>query len=129
LIIVAGLGRRRGGAHGAVRVTSSISQPRSRRPSARGLGRDVGAREQHPVHRVEHLVVRRELVEQAERATAPRSGTSSGLRPKSATRLRGRLSPTQAIFTPGERPGVQAELSNFSHTARTALVEVKTTHW
>ncbi|SLI39612.1 Uncharacterised protein [Mycobacteroides abscessus subsp. abscessus] len=38
-------------------------------------------------------------------------------------------SPTQAIFTPEKARASRPNSANFSHTARTALVEVKTTHW
>ena len=37
--------------------------------------------------------------------------------------------PTQAIFTPENARASRPNSSNFSHTARTALVEVKTIHW
>ena len=37
--------------------------------------------------------------------------------------------PTQAIFTPENARASRPNSSNFSHTARTALVEVNTTHW
>ena len=37
--------------------------------------------------------------------------------------------PTQAIFTPENARASRPNSLNFSHTARTALVEVKTTHW
>lgn len=38
-------------------------------------------------------------------------------------------SPTHAIFTPENARASRPKASNFSHTARTALVEVNTTHW
>ena len=38
-------------------------------------------------------------------------------------------SPTQAILTPENARASSPNASNFSHTARTALVEVNTTHW
>ena len=37
--------------------------------------------------------------------------------------------PTQAIFTPENARASSPNSANFSHTARTALVEVNTTHW
>lgn len=37
--------------------------------------------------------------------------------------------PTHAIFTPEKARASRPNASNFSHTARTALVEVNTTHW
>src|SRR3954464_3778302 len=37
--------------------------------------------------------------------------------------------PTQAIFTPEKARASRPNSLNFSHTARTALVEVNTTHW
>ena len=37
--------------------------------------------------------------------------------------------PTQAIFTPENARASRPNSLNFSHTARTALVEVNTTHW
>ena len=36
---------------------------------------------------------------------------------------------TQAIFTPENARASSPNSANFSHTARTALVEVNTTHW
>ena len=38
-------------------------------------------------------------------------------------------SPTQAILTPENARASRPNSANFSHTARTALVEVNTTHW
>ena len=38
-------------------------------------------------------------------------------------------SPTQAIFTPENARASSPNSANFSHTARTAFVEVNTTHW
>ena len=38
-------------------------------------------------------------------------------------------SPTQAIFTPENARASRPNSANFSHTARTALVEVKISHW
>ncbi|SKJ66951.1 Uncharacterised protein [Mycobacteroides abscessus subsp. massiliense] len=37
--------------------------------------------------------------------------------------------PTHAIFTPEKARASRPNSANFSHTARTALVEVNTTHW
>ena len=37
--------------------------------------------------------------------------------------------PTQAILTPENARASSPNSANFSHTARTALVEVNTTHW
>src|SRR6478735_1225930 len=56
------------------------------------------------------------------------TGTSSGLIPKARTRSAVAW-PTQAIFTPENARASRPNSLNFSHTARTALVEVNTTHW
>src|ERR1700712_4948713 len=55
-------------------------------------------------------------------------GTSSGLIPKARTRS-AVACPTQAIFTPEKARASSPNSLNFSHTARTALVDVNTTHW
>src|SRR5262245_24120017 len=55
-------------------------------------------------------------------------GTSSGLIPKARTRSAVAW-PTHAIFTPENARASRPNSLNFSHTARTALVEVNTTHW
>src|SRR3954451_10809908 len=55
-------------------------------------------------------------------------GTSSGLIPKARTRS-AVACPTQAIFTPEKARASRPNSLNFSHTARTAFVEVNTTHW
>ena len=97
-------------------------QPRGQR-----LGGDVGPRQQHPVDRVENLVVGRELGQQALARTARPAGTSSGWMPKART-ASAVASPTQAIFTPANARASRPNSSNFSHTARTALTEVNTIH-
>ncbi len=55
-------------------------------------------------------------------------GTSSGLIPNART-LSAVACPTQAILTPENARASRPNSLNFSHTARTALVEVNTTHW
>jgi len=55
-------------------------------------------------------------------------GTRSGVMPNSRT-LSAVAVPTQAILTPENARASSPNSANFSHTARTALVEVKTTHW
>ena len=55
-------------------------------------------------------------------------GTRSGTMPKARTRSAVAV-PTQAIFTPENARASSPNSANFSHTARTAFVEVNTTHW
>ena len=55
-------------------------------------------------------------------------GTSSGTMPKPRT-FSAVACPTQAILTPENARASRPNSANFSHTARTALVEVNTTHW
>src|SRR5204863_8296640 len=55
-------------------------------------------------------------------------GTSSGMMPHERT-FAAVAAPTQAIFTPENARASRPNSLNFSHTARTALVEVNTTHW
>jgi hypothetical protein len=55
-------------------------------------------------------------------------GTRSGTMPKART-FSAVEAPTQAIFTPENARASSPNSANFSHTARTAFVEVNTTHW
>src|SRR6185312_1960193 len=55
-------------------------------------------------------------------------GTSSGSIPNARTRSAVDW-PTHAILTPENARASRPNSLNFSHTARTALVEVNTTHW
>ena len=55
-------------------------------------------------------------------------GTSSGTIPKART-FSAVAVPTHAILTPENARASSPNSANFSHTARTALVEVNTTHW
>ena len=117
-----------GGAARTVRyaVTSSTSQPRSVSPaasvsvamSARGSStRPTGSSD---------LVVRRELGQQALARTARRPGSARAAIPNART-ASAVASPIQAIFTPPKWRASRPCSANFSHTARTALIEVNTT--
>ena len=90
-----------------------------------GLGGDVGARQQHPVDRVEHVVVRREVGQQA-LAGLLAGGHAAPARCRRRARPAAVCSPTQATFTPANARASRPSSANFSRTAFTALTEVNT---
>ena len=119
---------RRGRAHGAVGgdvvdLPAEVDQARDE-----GLGGDVGARQEDPVDRVEQVVVRRPVLEQAARPTARRDGHQVGVQAPVGAARSAVLSPTAAILRPEKARASRPYSSNFSRTARTALTEVKAIH-
>ena len=117
-----------GGAARTVRyaVTSSTSQPRSVSPAASvSVAMSARGRSTRPTGSStsscgENSASRPSL-------DCSSAGTNSGWMPKSRTAA-AVASPMQAIFTPPKCRASSPCSANFSHTARTALTDVNTTH-
>ncbi len=89
-------------------VTSSTSQPSSMRLSHQGLGGDVGARQEHPVDRVEDRVVGRPVLQQPGRRLLAR-GDQVRLDAEVDQRAGG-LFADRGDLDPGEGAGVEPVL-------------------
>ena len=116
---------RRGRPHGAVGGDVVDLPAALLEPGGERLGGDVGARQQHPVDRVEDVVVGREVGQQALAGLLARRAPAPGTMPKART-ASAVCSPTQATLTPANARASRPSSVNFSRTAFTALTEVNT---
>ena len=107
---LADVGGRRRGAHRPVGGDVVDLPADLLQPGDQGVGGDVGARQEHPVDRVEHVVVRRPDLQQPAGGLLVLAGRHQvGLDAPVAQRGRGHPA-DGGDLEPGEGPGVQAEL-------------------